>query len=140
MDSNQANAMVAAGAAGANKGGRPCLNVPVFYPFTFELAAGEIRLDLSQSVDADADFWWRGWKWIDTGAGYDMLARFRLLNQYYLSNDLLPMVHLDQRAVTPELKIPASGFIGIEANNGTVETLKVRINFYGVKRYYLDLK
>lgn len=139
MDSNQANAMVAAGAAGS-KEGRPCLNVPVFFPFSQDLESGETRLDLSQSVDADADFWWRGWKFIDEGAGYLMRARFRLLNQYYLSNDLMPLSQSNLRAVTPELKIPASGFIGIEAVNGLGETVKLRIIFFGVKRYYLDLK
>lgn len=139
MDSDQASAMVAAGAAGS-KNGRPCLNVPVFYPFSQDLDAGVTRLDLSQSVDADADFWWRGWKFIDTDAGYSMLVRFRLLNQYYLSNDLMPLTHLNLRAVTPEIKIPASGFIGIEATNSAGQTFKLRIDFFGVKRYYLDLK
>jgi len=139
MDTNQASAMVAAGAAGS-KNGRPCLNVPVFYPFSQDLAAGETRLDLSQSVDTDADFWWRGWKFVTADTGYLLTVRFRLLNQYYLSNDLMPLVHLDLRAVTPEIRIPASGFIGIEATNGTGGTLKLRIDFFGVKRYYLDQK
>lgn len=139
MDSSQANAMVAAGAS-STSAGRPCLNVPVFYPFAFDLATTETRLDLSQTVDSDADFFWRGWKFVDTGAGYLMRARFRLLNQYYMSNDLMPMIHVDLRAVTPEIRIPASGFIGIEGNNTDVTTRKLKIIFFGVKRFYLDLK
>jgi hypothetical protein len=139
MDSDKANAMVAAGAAGS-KDGRPCLNVPQCYPFSVDIDAGVTRLDLSQSVDSDADFWWRGWKFVDTGAAYLMLVRFRLLNQYYLSNDLWPMVHQNLRGMTPEIKIAASGFIGIEATNNDAVTRKLRINFFGVKRYYLDLK
>jgi hypothetical protein len=138
MDQSQAAALVAAGATASNDHGRPCLNLPSFYPFAFDLVAGALRLDLQQAVDTDADFYLRGWKWIDTGAAYLMLARWRLLNGYYLSNVLMPMVHLNLRAVTPELRIPAGGFIGIEGNNTDVVTRKLKFIFFGVKRYYLD--
>lgn len=139
MDLVQANALVAAGAA-VQKHGRACLNVPAFYPFQQDLTANETRLDLTQSVDTDADFYWRGWKWIDTGASYLMLARFGLLNGYYLSNVMLPGVHYNLRAVTPELRITAGGFIKIEAQNTDAVTRKLKIVFFGVKRYYLDQK
>lgn len=138
MDQSQAAALVAAGATAGTFNGRPCLNLPAFYPFAQDLTSGQLRLDMSQSVDTDADFFWRGWKFVDVGAGYLMLARFRLLNGYYLSNALLPVVHLDRRAVTPELRIPAGGFIGIEGQNNDVVTRKLKFIFYGVKRYFLD--
>jgi hypothetical protein len=143
MDTVQANAMVAAGAA-VTKQGRSCLNVPAFYPFQQDLAASETRLDLTQSVDTDADFYWRGWKWIDhvdadtTTAGYTLLARFGLLNGYYLANTMFPGIHFNLRSVTPELRITAGGFIKIEAQNTDVVTRKLKIIFFGVKRYYLD--
>lgn len=138
MDQTQAAALVAAGAVASTDQGRPCLNLPAFFPFAQDLTAGQLRLDLLQSVDTDADFYMRGWKFIDTGAGYLMLARFRLLTGYYLSNALMPMVHLNLRSVTPALRIPAGGFIGIEGNNTDVVTRKLKIIFFGVKRYYLD--
>jgi hypothetical protein len=131
-----ADALVAAGATATEKG-RACLNVPAFFLFSQDLTAGQFRLDLAQSVPSDADFYWRGWKFLDTGAGYLMLVRYRLLSGYYLSNQLWPMVHLNQRAVTPELRIPAGGYIGIEANNTDVVTRKLKIIFYGTKRFYL---
>lgn len=129
--------MIAAGATTTHNG-RACLNVPAFFVFAQDLTTGQSRVDLAQSVNGDADFWWRGWKYVDTGAAYLMLARFRLLNGYYLSNALMPMVHLNLRSVTPELRIPAGGFIGIEGNNTDAVTRKLKIIFYGVERYYLD--
>lgn len=132
----QADALVAAGALTSTDNGRQCLNVPAFFLFSQDLTAGQLRLDLQQTVSGDADFYWRGWKFQDTGAAYLMLCRFRLLSGYYLSNVLWPMVHLNQRAVTPALRIAAGGFIGIEANNTDVVTRKLKVIFYGVKRFY----
>jgi hypothetical protein len=132
----QADAMVAAGAASTSEG-RNCLNVPTFYVFAQDIAAGVMRLDLSQTVSSTADFWWRGWKYIDTGAGFLSLTRFRLLSGYYLSNVLMPMSRLNLRAVTPEMRIPAGGFIGIESQNNDAVTRKLKIIFYGVQRYYI---
>ena len=137
LDQAHAEAMVAAGAAATDHQGRACLNVPAFFTFAQDVLAAQTLLDLSQTVDADADFYWRGWKFVDTGAAYLMLTRFRLLNGYYLSNVLMPMVHLNNRAVGGELRIPAGGFIGIEANNTDVVTRKLKIIFFGVKRYFL---
>lgn len=137
MDTVQANALVAAGAT-TTKNGRACLNVPAFYPFQQDLTAGEVRLDLTQSVDTDADFYWRGWKWIDTGGAYKVIARFGLLNGYYLANIMFPGVHYNLRSVTPELRISAGGFIKIEAQNTDAVTRRLKIIFFGVKRYYLD--
>jgi hypothetical protein len=138
MDTNQAQALVAAGAT-QTKHDRPCLNVPVWYPFSQTLLTGETRLDLQQTVDSDADFYLRGWKWLDLeDAGHLILARFRLLNGYYLSNALMPMVQADLRSITPELKIPAGGFIGIEATNLDASSHKMKVIFFGVKRFYLD--
>jgi hypothetical protein len=133
----QADALVAAGAVASTDKGRACLNVPSFLLFSQDMDAGVFRLDLAQSVASDADFFWRGWKFLDTGAGYLMLARFRLLSGYYLSNQLWPMVHLNLRAVTPELRIQAGGFIGIEAQNNDAVTRRLKIIFFGTKRYYL---
>lgn len=137
LGQDQANAMVAAGATQTDDHGRACLNVPKWYLFAQDVANGVLSLDLQQTVDSDADFFWRGWKYVDTGAGYLSLTRFRLLNGYYLSNVLLPLVHYNQRAVTMELRIPAGGFIGIESQNNDSVTRKLKIIFYGVKRYYL---
>ena len=137
MDTTQANALAATGAATIDKEGRACLNVPAFFPFAQDLNAGDLRLDLTQTVDGDADFYWRGTVWLDTGAGFLMRARFRLLNGYYLSNALYPMFQVTQRGDTPEMRIPAGGFIGIEAQNNDVVTRKLKIIFVGVKRYYL---
>jgi hypothetical protein len=133
----QADAMVAAGAASTTPNGRTCLNVPVFYVFAQDITAGQLRLDLSQTVASDADFYWRGWKYLDTGAGLLSLTRFRLLSGYYLSNALMPMSKLDLRSVTPEMRIPAGGFIGIETQNNDSVTRKLKIIFYGAKRYYI---
>lgn len=133
----QADALVAAGATSTTQNGRACLNVPSFLLFSQDLTAGQLRLDLAQSVPSNADFWWRGWKFLDTGAGDLMLVRFRLLSGYYLSNALWPMNNLNIRAVTPELRIAAGGFIGIEGNNTDAVTRKLKIIFYGTRRYFL---
>jgi len=141
MNSTQAYELAAAGAVNTDDAGRSCLNTPAFFPFAQDLAASELRLDLIQTVDGDADFYWRGVRCIDTGAGVLMRVRFRLLNGYYLSNALYPMVsQLNNRGITPELRIPAGGFIGIEAQNTDVATRKLKLIFYGVKRYYLEGK
>lgn len=138
MNSNQASELMAAGATATDKEGRKCLNTPAFFPFSQDLTAGELRLDLSQTVDGDADFYWRGWRFIDTGAGVLMRCRFRLLNGYYLSNALWPMSILNNRGITSEVRIPAGGFIGVEAQNTDVSTRKLKVIFYGVKRYFLE--
>jgi len=140
MNQNQAYELAAAGATSTDKEGRKCLNTPAFFPFAQDLTAGETRLDLAQTVDGDADFYWRGVKFLDTGAGVLMRVRLRLLNGYYLSNALYPMSILDNRGITPELKIPAGGFIGIEAQNNDVSTRKLKLVFIGVKRYFLEGK
>ena len=128
-----------AGAASEDKAtGRRCLNVPVGFLFSQDLTAGQSRVDLSQTVDADADFYWRGWKWFETGAAALMTARFGLLNGYYLSNAQWPMVQLNQRSITPEIRITAGGFIRIEATNGDVATRRLKILFWGVKRYFRE--
>jgi len=137
MDQAHAAQLTATGAASKDKQGRKCLNVPAFFQFTQDLTAGESRIDLSQSVDADADFYWRGWKYVDTGALYTMTVRFGLLNGYYLSNVAYPLQHINLRSITPELRIPAGGFIRIEAANADVATRKLKIVFFGVKRFYL---
>jgi hypothetical protein len=132
----QAAGMVAAGAASTSNG-RTCLNVPAFYVFAQDIDSGELRLDFSQTVASNADFWWRGWKYFDTGAGLLSLTRFRLLSGYYLSNVLMPMSKINLRSVTPEMRIPAGGFIGIESQNNDSVTRKLKIVFYGVERYYI---
>jgi hypothetical protein len=132
-----ADGLIAAGATVTASNGRACLNVPTFLLFSQNLTAGQLRLDLQQSVPNDADFFWRGWKWVDTGAGLLMLGRFRLLTGYYLSNVLWPMNLLNLRSVTPELRIAAGGYIGIEAQNTDAVTRKLKIIFFGTKRYYL---
>ena len=138
MNNDQANELAAAGAATKDKDGRACLNVAAFFPFQQDLTAGELRLDMTQTVDGDADFYWRGTRFLDTGAGLLMRARFRLLNGYYLSNALWPMSLCDYESYTPEFRIPAGGFIGIEGQNNDVATRKLKIVFIGVKRFYLE--
>ncbi len=140
MNRNQAYELAAAGGATTDDEGRKCLNVPAFFPFAQDLTAGELRLDFSQTVDGDADFYWRGTRWIDNGAGLLMRARFRLQNGYYLANALWPMFVLDYDSKTPEMKIQAGGFIGIEAQNLDAVTRKIECVFMGVKRYFLEGK
>jgi hypothetical protein len=128
----------AAGAVAADREGRRCLNLPVFYPFSQDLTAAESRLDLAQTVDSDADFYWRGTVYVETGGAFLLLVRYRLLSGYYLSNAAYPIAQMSKRAVTPELRIAAGGFIGIEATNNDVATRRLKIIFHGVKRYFLD--
>lgn len=137
MDQAQAVQLAATGAATTDKQGRRCLNVPALFQFSQDLTAGESRIDLTQSVDTDADFYMRGWKYVDTGGAYTMLVRFGLLNGYYLSNVAYPLAIQNLRAITPELRIPAGGFIRIEATNNDVSTRKLKLVFIGVKRFYL---
>src|SRR5215467_12354324 len=117
MDQTQAAALVAAGAVQTTDAGRPCLNLPIAFPFSQVLAASTSRLDLSQTVDGDADFFWRGWKYIDIGAGFNLWVRLGLLSGYYLSNVPFPVAQTTLRTVTPELRVPAGGLIQIEAIN-----------------------
>ena len=138
MNQSQADELKAAGATTTDKEGRQCFNVPAFFPFQQDLTAGELRLDMAQTVDGDADFYWRGLRLLDTGGGITMRVRLRLLNGYYLSNALLPMNMLNYRGITPELRIPAGGFIGIEGQNLDAVTRKLKLVFVGVKRYSLE--
>lgn len=137
MEKTQAQALIDTGAV-QTMNGRPCLNVPLFIPFSVSLAAGATRLDLAQSVPGDADFFWRGTWYDPTNTGNLFLVRFRLATGYYMSNVAMPMDQLNVRAITGEIRIPAGNPIGIEATNGTVGTVLLKIVFWGVKRYYLS--
>jgi len=145
MTAEQQAALVETGAAVNDKRtGRKCLNVPVFYSFNQDVAAGAQRLDFQQTVDSEYnefgyyDFWWRGWKYIDTGAAFLMLVRFRLPAGYYLANDPWPIQQMNQRAITPELRVPAGTFLGIEATNNDAVSRKLKLIVWGVKRVFLE--
>lgn len=134
--------LAAAGAAVVDDAsGRRCLNVEAVFPFTAELAAGALRLDLSQTVGADADFYWRGWRWVPDGLGAgDSLVRARLSTSggYYFANSVAPLGLVGAYSITKEVLIPAGGFIRIEAENQDVIARRLRIIFTGVQRFWME--
>lgn len=124
------------GAADVDQDGEKCLNTPKIYSFEYALSAGELRLDLQQTVDGKNDFFLRGIRVFDPDdAGSDLRFRIRLVTGYYLSNALIPVTAMPMRAITPELRITRGGAIGIEGQNLSAIPATLSIFFLGVLRH-----
>ncbi len=119
-----------------------CLNLVKIYFVPLILTASQIRLDLKQIVDKDADFYWRG---IGSYLGDGTFSiRFSINDNYYLSNVRIPKRVAfgsgsgGSRALSPEIRVPAGGKIGIEVQNLNAFAISSAILLVGVKRVPIE--
>jgi hypothetical protein len=111
-----------------------CILLPKFYPMSLNLLASASQV-FTQVVDKDGPFLWRGLAVDRNGAGTTGRLRWRVNDDYYLSNagvptDVGPRSGELARCFTSQLEIPAGGRVVVETEetadeNGTVVALLI---------------
>ena len=106
------------------------------YVVPIALAASQVRFDIQQIVDSDAEWLWRG---IAIGASSSTVLVRLEANDYFLSNVRLPLslyagAGWQAKVFEQDISIPAGGRVSVEAENSdAVAAVALNLVLLGVK-------